>query len=300
MKKSLGAIFGMTSGLLLLAGCATAPVQIQRPGIDAVKKVAVISVTSNLKIRDIEEKEPQKASGLAGLLGAVVQAIAPETAAEQVAIVTHADKKIGEMFAGLDGWTLLPEATVLGNADYKAFFGTGGEKSAKKDLVNAALLGVATPDTVVPAGMYPIPLTALIPGTNKYVNGEREEAPTLRKVGSLCAKLGVDAVAVAEVKLSYKKTFLSGVSGSGLFANARGNSKPVVEVNLAVVNAKGELVLQSTRGWATFEGEAVPMMLQGEADLKDKDGKCVAEYQATVGKAVTGLTAEVVKQLAAK
>lgn len=300
MKKSLRTIVGMASSLLLFAGCATAPVQVQRPGIDAVKKVAVISVTSNLKINDIEEKGSEEPSGLAGLLGAVVKAVAPETTAEQVAIVTHADKKIGEMFASLDGWTLLPEATVLGNADYKALFGAGSENSTKNATINAVLLGAATPDTVVPAGMYPIPYTTLIPGTNRYVNGEKEEAPTLRKVGALCEKLGVDAVAVAEVKLSYKKTFLSGVSGSGLFANARGNSKPVVEVNIAVVNAKGELVMKSNRSWATFEGEAVPMMLKGEADLKDKDGKCVAEYQATVSKAVTGLTAEVIKQLAGK
>jgi hypothetical protein len=298
MKSALASVAGIAIGVTLLAGCAS--IEVKHPGIDTVKKVAVISVTSNYEIGDIEAKNKQEDSSLGTLLGAAItKAAVPSAAAEQVAIVTYGDRKIGQMFGELNGWALVSGSAVTGNADYKALFVKDSGNKATNAITNG-LMAISTADWVVPQGQQVIPLDNVAPQENRYVNGERGEAPTLRNLGELCTKLGVDAVVVAEVNLAYKSTFLSNTSGTGLFANVRGKAKPVVQINVAVVNQKGELVMKSNRGWGSFEGKEVPMMFHGEVDLKDDKGECVKGYNATIDTAVDGLKAQITKALGGK
>jgi hypothetical protein len=290
MNKKL--MFAVSVGIsaILLAGCAGG-VQVKKPEIDSVKKVAVVSVTANREISKVDaKKDSGNTSLLSALGGALVKAVLPEEIAEQTQIVTHGDQKLGELFAGLSGWSLVPESVVLGNADYQVVTSADGKA---QDSLSKGLAAIATADWVVPAGQQVIPLDSVIPTSNSYVNGERAEAPTLRKLGNLCAKLGADAIVVAEYKLSYKTTFLSGASGTGLFASVRGKAKPIVEVNLAVVNRDGKVVLKSARGWASFEGKEIPMMYKGEVDLKDPKGESVIGYNATVDAAVQALRGKI-------
>jgi len=305
MKYSFMKIAIILTIVVSMAGCAT--VQVKHPGIDSVKKIAVVSVTSNYEIRNMDDKTPATSGKDLTALGkdigkALTKDLKTGSMKAQVAITTHGAAETSTMFSHLGGWSLVTIADVMANPSYKEMVSVNTGADAKG--VVAKVLAMSKDSAwVAPEGMAVIPFTSVIPAsgtmTVTYVNGKAVD-PTkdvLASLGALCTKLGVDAVAVVEVKLSYKATLLTNASGSGLFAKVRGSAKPAVEVNVAVVDAQGHVVMNSTPGWATSVGKSAPMMLGGAVDLMDDKGESVLAYNATIDESVKALSANIAKVL---
>jgi hypothetical protein len=302
----------------LLGSCAT--IRVAHPGIDSVKKIAVISVTSNYNIPNIKLKQPEAASNDLKSLGTdIVTALTKKNDSNatkgQAQIVTHGAVQLESMFSGLNGWELVPVAKFATNQDFKALLPADPTAGASADAANLAdkikntavglLQSAAQADVVAPQGMPVIRFSSLLPtqGTSiTIVNGKRVESPRqqlLNELGALCGKLGVDAVVISEVKLAYKPGIVTMQSGF-LGRIVRSNASPVVETNVAIVNAKGELVLNSKPGWKAFYGKSAPILLNDKVDLLDEKGLGIISYNEAVDASVGALKANVVKTLTKK
>jgi hypothetical protein len=306
--KKLARYAAVASVAFCLFGCAT--IEVKKPEINAVKKIAIVSVTSNFHIHDVEEKQQaQSDSDLATLGMSLVDALKKDanggTVKAQVQIVTHGAADLSSMLSQLQGWSLVPIGDVVANPAYAASFGTKSEESNVAGAIENALSAAATSDWVVPQGMATIAYESVVPAnggsmTIHIVNGKNvgsEVDQTRAALGKLCSDLGVDAVIVAQVKLSYKKTFLSSLSGSSLFGVVRGTAKPVVETDIAAIDANGKLIMNSKPAWKVFEGDGAPMMVDSKVNLNDDKGECIAKYNATVDTSVKALQVEIAKAL---
>jgi hypothetical protein len=310
LVKQLARVAVSAAVVLGLAGCAS--IEVRKPDINAVKKIAIVSVTSNYRIRDVKEKERAQADGDLGQLGmsladAVIKGSRSDAIKAQVQVVTHGAAELSAMFSKINGWTILPVGDVIANPAYAEMFAPK-QGGGKVDGPIAGLLqGAASADWVVPEGMGTLPLASVVPGkgagkTVSFVNGKRVANPTEEAradLGRLCAELGVDAVVVAEVKLSYTKAFLTGISGGGLLGigKTRSTRKPVVEANVAIVDSKGQLVVATKPGWKAVEGDPAPMLLGNEVDLADDKGECVKQYNAAIDASVKELEGMIAKAL---
>jgi hypothetical protein len=306
--RNLARYVAVASTAFCLFGCAT--IEVKKPEINAVKKIAIVSVTSNFHIHDVADKQQaQSDSDLATLGMSLVDALKKDanggTVRAQVEIVTHGAADLSSMLSQLQGWSLVPIGDVIVNPAYVAFFGTKPEGSKVANAIENALNAAATSDWVVPQGMAPIAYESVVPDNNgsvtiHVVNGKNvgsDADQTRAALGKLCAALGVDAVVVAQVKLSYKKTFLSSLTGSSLFGVVRGIAKPVVETDIAAVDANGKLIMKSRPAWKVFEGDGAPMMVDRKVNLNDDKGECIAKYNATVDASVKALKEEIAKAL---
>lgn len=284
----------------LLSSCAG--INLERPQVDQVKTIAVVGVTANVEFGDIDGKGEQKEAKGNPLLNAVGKALinsaVPEVTAEQVAIVTYGAKALNNTLNTLNGWKAIPLDSVIENQGYQNLFKPQSENAVVNKLEGfQQILDKAV--WVVPTGMHPVPYSTVVPTSTHYVNGEKIEAETLRQLASLCETLNVDAVAIAQYYLDYDRTWLSGVSGTGFFSEARGYSKPMVGINIAVINAEGKVILSTDRGWAEFKADdSVPMMYHNKVDLKDGKGQSVDGYNKTIDQAMSSFKEKANKALA--
>jgi hypothetical protein len=292
-----------------LFGCAS--ISVKNPEIKSVKKIAIVSVTSNYQIHDVKDKEQaQSDADLASLGRSLVAAVEKKSNSDsikaQVQVVTHGAAALSDMFSKLDGYSLVSVADVVANPAYQAKFAPKVEGDSKAAGAIANLLqAAAVSDWVVPEGMGTIPLAVVAPSGNSksvtFVNGKKVASPTEQTraaLGQLCADLGVDAVVIAQVKLAYKKPFIAVTSGGFLgFGEERTTRKPVVETDVAVIDAKGKLVLVTKEGWKQFEGDAAPMLLKNQVDLADKKGESIKSYNDTIDASIQELSANIAKAL---
>ncbi|MFA6622611.1 MAG: hypothetical protein WCS54_00730 [Fibrobacteraceae bacterium] len=293
-------ILGLTAVTMF---CSCAGINLKHPDVDQVKTIALVGATANVEYGDIDGKEKKKSDGAAFLdavTKAVVNSTRPEATAEQVAIVTYGAKALNEAFNSFNGWRSIPLDSVIENSAYQNIFKPSSEHAVVNKLEGfAQFLDKASWAT--PTGMHPVPYDAVVPQSTTYVNGEKVEAETLRRLASLCDSLHVDAVAVVQYYFAYDRTWLSGIKGSGLLSSARGYSKPMVGMNVAVIDRNGNVVLSTDRGWGKFKAEdSVPMMYQDKVDLKDGEGKCVDGYNKTIDMAVSAFKTKVNEKFSKK
>lgn len=302
MKRfSLILSLGLVAAMSLLSGCSS--VTVVRPQIDSIKKIAVVGMTANYEIYDVASPKSEQ-EGLMALGKMVGTALSRNGEnlenTEIVQVTTYGLKSFGEAFAGINGWALVDPAQVIANSDYKnlqKFLGDGVLASGVKKLVESSW--------VTPPGMQAMPVNSVVLPQGMYIksNQEQPEEKVRAKLAALCTSLGADGVAVVQLDLGYKKTWLSGMSGSGLlFGNVRGRAKPSVSAAIVIVDKTGTVVLRTDdieRGGGNRSvGSSVPMMLKGKADLADADGKSVHGFNTAIDDCSSDLKTKIAKKLA--
>lgn len=281
MKK----IIALCSLAMLLCSCAG--VNVKKPDIDNVKKIAILSVTSNEEYLDIEVAEGKKET-LLGMVGNIIKDNVEMINEGQVNVVTHGANALFQVLNGIEGWSVIPFDEVVNNEAVAEAF--GNESKSTMEKIESFADRIAPRNGVrhvMPKGMYEITYDDVEPAGNTWVNGERIEAPMLRKIGKLCGDLGVDAIAVAEYSFYYE---------TGMMTTLTHNVTPIAYVNVVLVDKNGEKILYTDRGWKKFEGSESARINRDYVDMHAD--KSVNAYKNVVDVAMEGFRKEAVKKLA--
>lgn len=279
MKK----IIALCSFVFLLCSCAG--VNVKKPDIDNVKKVAILSVTGSEEYEDIESVKGNK-ENLLSIVGNIIKDNVEMINEPQVNIATHGANALFQVLNGIEGWSVIPFETVLDNEEVKAFFENKDTWGKVEDFANK----VAPRDGKrrVPArGMYELSFDKVVPEGHTWVNGERVEAPVHRALGKMCQSLGVDAIAVAEFYFYYE---------TGMMTKLTSNVTPIVLVNVAMIDKNGEKVLFTDRGWKQIEGSESAKIHHNYVDLRDD--RSVKAYNLAIDKIMDEFRKEATKKLA--
>ena len=279
MKK----IIALCSFVFLLCSCAG--VNVKKPDIDNVKKVAILSVTGSEDYEDIESVKGQK-ENLLSVVGNIIKDNVEMINEPQVNVATHGANALFRVLNGIEGWSVIPFEQVLDNEEVKAFFENKDTWGKVEDFANK----VAPRDGKrrVPArGMYELSFDKVVPEGHTWVNGERIEAPVHRALGKMCQSLGVDAIAVAEFYFYYE---------TGMMTKITSNVTPIVLVNVAMIDKNGEKVLFTDRGWKQIEGSESAKIRHNYVDLRDD--RSVKAYNLAIDKIMDEFRKEATKKLA--
>lgn len=279
MKK----IIALCSFVFLLCSCAG--VNVKKPDIDSVKKVAILSVTGSEDYEDIESVKGQK-ENLLSVVGNIIKDNVEMINEPQVNVATHGANALFRVLNGIEGWSVIPFEQVLDNEEVKAFFENKDTWGKVEDFANK----VAPRDgkrRVAARGMYELSFDKVVPEGHTWVNGERIEAPVHRALGKMCQSLGVDAIAVAEFYFYYE---------TGMMTKLTSNVTPIVLVNVAMIDKNGEKVLFTDRGWKQIEGSESAKIRHNYVDLRDD--RSVKAYNLAIDKIMDEFRKEAVKKLA--
>jgi hypothetical protein len=260
-------------------------VNVKKPDIDNVKKVAILSVTGSEDYEDIESVKGNK-ENLLSVVGNIIKDNVEMINEPQVNIATHGANALFQVLNGIEGWSVIPFEQVLDNEEVKAFFENKDTWGKVEDFANK----VAPRDGKrrVPArGMYELSFDKVVPEGHTWVNGERVEAPVHRALGKMCQSLGVDAIAVAEFYFYYE---------TGMMTKITSNVTPIVLVNVAMIDKNGEKVLFTDRGWKQIEGSESAKIHHSYVDLRDD--RSVKAYNLAIDKIMDEFRKEAVKKLA--
>ena len=279
MKK----IIALCSFVFLLCSCAG--VNVKKPDIDNVKKVAILSVTGSEDYEDIESVKGQK-ENLLSVVGNIIKDNVEMINEPQVNVATHGANALFRVLNGIEGWSVIPFEQVLDNEEVKAFFENKDTWGKVEDFANK----VAPRDgkrRVAARGMYELSFDKVVPEGHTWVNGERIEAPVHRALGKMCQSLGVDAIAVAEFYFYYE---------TGMMTKLTSNVTPIVLVNVAMIDKNGEKGLFTDRGWKQIEGSESAKIRHNYVDLRDD--RSVKAYNLAIDKIMDEFRKEATKKLA--
>lgn len=269
---------------LLLCSCAG--INVKQPEIGTVKKIAILSVTSNEEYLDIKVQKGEKETLLRGI-GNVIKDNVEFITEDQVNVVTYGANQLFKTFSEIQGWTVVPFETVTQSADVEAFY-----KETKVEGESVNLGGIKLKEKqdirrVAPQGMRVLPFNKVIPNGSTWVNGERIEAPILRGMGKLCEILGVDAIAVAEYSFAYE---------TGMMTQVTNNVTPIVAVNVVLVDKNGNKILYTDTGWDQFESEDSAKLRNGYVSLND-GGRSINAYKKGIDASMAGFKEKAAKKL---
>ena len=281
MKK----IIALCSFVFLLCSCAG--INVKQPDVGNVKKIAILSVTGSEEYEDIETIEGQK-ENLLSVIGNVIKDNVEMINEPQVTVVTHGANALFQVLNGIDGWSVIPFETVLDNEQVKNFFENKDVWGKIEDMANR-LAPRNGKRLVYPKGMYELTFDAVAPRDIRYVNGERAEAQLLRDIGKLCEALDVDAIAIAQYAFYYR---------TGMMTSLTNNVTPIVDVNVALIDRKGEQVLYTDRGWWQQTGSESAKIRHSYVDLRNDQS--IKAYKAAIDQIMSQFRKQAVKKLSAK
>lgn len=263
--KKLIALCAMT---LLLCSCAG--VNVKKPDIGSVKKIAILGVTSPEEYKDIESTKEKKKSLLATVAGNLLADNVEMLTDAQVEVITYGAKALTNTFNGISGWSVIPMEDVTSNEEVRHFY--GDDKSTMEAFAEL----FRSTRYVTPKGMSPILYEQLNPRDKHWVNGVRVDEAYRRSIGKLCETLDVDAIAVAEYNFFYEK---------GMMTNITNNVTTYVFVDVVLVDKNGEMLLYTDRGWEKFEGDDNAHYSSGHLDYGAS--KTIAAYKSNIDKAMS-------------
>jgi hypothetical protein len=235
--KRIGSGLLMAAAALFFMSCAAKITQ--QPGVEIVKKIAIISVYSN--------STPYNLEGKGGALAAISSVASKKEGKEGFGGTRLAEYAL-EMYTTdmkkISGWEIVPPEEVVNAPAYVAFCDT---IKARRGSIIGAISKVAL---VTPPGMIIYDLSGAVPK-------KRIEEAT-----SLCNDLGVDAVATIEIDIAYeKKGLLSAIASVAASINA--------------INSNGEWALRSPEAQSVgtksrFVSDSKTAMVAGEIIFSEK------------------------------
>jgi hypothetical protein len=197
-------------------------------------------------------------------------------AGEYETLITHALKAYSERLDGVGNLQWLPAAGILSTNEYRKFAEayTGKRPDSRLAQVSATLNEAAW---YTAKDMVRIPMDK-VTYTGKFISLNNE--PDMRTaLAGLCKDLNVDAVAILEFDMGYRKLLQNLDIFSGLPAI------PSVSASLVLVNRNGEIAANSgaiTKGQGKrFDGKTVGMLKQNRVRL---DSKSIDSYSQAIDK----------------
>jgi hypothetical protein len=291
-----------SASVLLITGCAT--MILMRPAVDDVKTVALVSVYMNRDFYDIAATEAEKSKvSLQTLTRAVAKAtkvldtLDAAFGQKKQQLISYCVQAYDQHLNGAGGWKFIPLSSVLNSTAYKNFIMTVAE--AAKSETNKNQEGViqvgstiASADYITAPGMQFIPADRLAQsGTHVYSGDAQDPTEVMRNAcAKLCKDLRVDAVAIVEMDMGYKKPAIS--------IKFMGYDPAIPNISSAVIliNKNGELavntgLIQKGKG-KRYEGDHVGLLSGGSVSLTDKG---LSSYVKAVDKAAAGTGQDLVE-----
>ncbi len=226
---------------------------VRHPEVDGVKKIAIISLYTNQDIPKVGGGGSN--GGGAAAFGKILKAakgdeseVKPEEMNNRERLAKYALERYHAALSKVPGWRVVPMDAVIGSKDYRAM--------GKVETENSTLAALGSFATAVQQSAYNTPSKMWA-----MPFGKENTHTDPKKLAALCAKLGVDAVAVIEVDLGYDSSFA-----------VLGNGSAVASVASAtkVINKNGEFavyfpdIAKAGTGRPRFESEKKMLMLGGK------------------------------------
>ena len=230
---------------VLTSGCFSANTIVKKPGIGAIKKVAVISVKANRSIKSLDG-----GGGLtSGLSMLSALSSKPKEKVDESGIANFAqdfaNKSVNVIVRDLDkveNWTVINPKLYMNKSVYKDFVKSVNDLNEKE---YSTLMKVQKIGSVHAKGMPAM----LVPGNYK------------EQLNKLASALNVDAFAFVRTKLEYKAGMMS------LGGNGAGTG--ITTVMLSVYDKNGKIrVNTGTYGFAGESSENLVLVL-GNIGLTD-------------------------------
>jgi hypothetical protein len=259
---------------LFVSGCGT---MLVKPAVGKVKAVAVVSVYMNREFYDIRSPRTSvKLENLRSLGQAVVKGteipgeIDDPASKEYEILINYAIRAYSDRLQGSGNWKWLEGASVLSNESYRQFAESlAGRRSGSRLIQVSSTLNEA--EWFTARDMVRIPMESLTGGI-KVINIGQDMDPLADirvTLGKLCEKLNVDAVAILEFDMAFKRPPIS----INFLSDAP--AAPSISSALVLVDRNGEVIVNSgviTKGQGKrFEGTNVGMLRQDYVHLDDKN-----------------------------
>ena len=237
--------------------CSCAGVHVQKPEVNDVKKIAILSVSASEDIKKLEDEEEEGSlkDALVGVATSAAEDNVKELGKGRERLITYGADALAETLGSFDGWTVIPFEEVTGNADVQKFFEPTGAEGVISKL--ARLIPVSGWRYMTPPGMHELPYEAVVSGETALFGAKTDDQEVRESVGKLCEALNVDAVAVAEYYFFYEE--------GGLLPTAR--ATPVAMVDVVLIDKKGNKLLHTDHGWTQVKGKGNVMLVGKYADL---------------------------------
>ena len=281
MKSRLFAsIVFSISCILIVSGCSTILI---RPAADNVKTVALVSVFMNRDFYDVKDPQARVILGSLKPLGSALvngtdipNEIADPQAKEHETLIAYAIKAYSERLDGAGNMQWQPAASVVSNNEYRKFADSyTGKRSGSKLAQTSSVLNES--EWYTAKGMVHIPINKVVFNGTLVFDGNKQDMR--KELAGLCKDLNVDAVAILEFDMAFKKTLLNLDFIGGIPAI------PSISAALVLVNRNGEIAANSgtiTKGQGRrFEGKNVGMLKQNNVIL---DSKSIDSYFLAIDK----------------
>ena len=237
--------------------CSCAGVHVQKPEVNDVKKIAILSVSASEDIKKLEDEEEEGSlkDALVGVATSAVEDNVKELAKGRERLITHGAEALAQTLGSFEGWTVIPFDEVTGSAEVQKFFDPTGAEGVMSKI--ARLVPVNGWRYMTPQGMHELPYETVVSGETALFGAKTDDQEVREKAGKLCESLNVDAVAVAEYYFFYEDGLLT-------LANT---AKPVVMVDVVLIDKKGNKLLFTDHGWTQVKGKGNVMLVDKYVDL---------------------------------
>jgi hypothetical protein len=215
----------------LIASCGAPPI-LMKPAANKVKKIALVSVTANRGVRNLEGQT--KMGSIMAMTSLIKSKTEDKTKKKDDDsfdfggnnLVNFAAETFNAEFSQIKGWELIPSAEIMDTDAYRKFsrnmkaysdslLGEGAASKAVSAMMDAASISADGMPAVVADGRSP------------------EEKQMLTE---LAQDLNIDAVVVLEVDMAFSAS--TAIGGTGTAAAAAG-------IGIVMVNKYGDYVIQS-------------------------------------------------------
>lgn len=273
MKISSTAKLLVALTALSVAGCQTSIVK--RPEADIVKEIAIVSVFSNPKVKNLSgdgNSVTEQAAGWASMLGVSGNNAKEEPSAADKLLdfggtrfVEHGYAEIKKALESNSRWSVVDKSKIIGKKAMQEFVHKVHNRNRDRMGALKNITGV----------MYTtVPGLAEYPFDNKDTDGQQ--------FAELAKALGVDSVAVLQLDVAYDPS--TSIGGTGTASASVGTS-------LYVYNREGNVAVRS--GLVRFDSEETTAMINGsimftdpvEAMFKDSITKSANFYQTKINEA---------------
>ncbi len=258
---------------LSLTGCASK--WAQRPEVDGVKKIAVVSVFTGVEIKG--DRGSKSTGNEAAAINNMLGKQSPESD-WRIRLVTFTAKAYSDAFTAA-GWQVTPIEAVAKNSAYQK---AATPPSTGNDTLNAVVgfLGkIAQRNYVTIPGTQAIDLTAdkdrESKGTFSLTSGNK----TILKLKDLAQSLGVDAVAVIEVRSSFDES-------GWTWGTGHRSVRPEAASRLDIINKDGDYAVRTPamKEMQKFEANESIYIKDGKMDLSNKSENL---FRQAIEKSVT-------------
>ncbi len=215
-------------------------VGIKKDHVGKVHSIALVSVFSNAEI----QKQDARAGGLVGTVGFLKKMKDKKNNPELAhfggtELVQSALDAFTKELGQVKGWTVKDPKETLASADYQKFV-----EDYKKEIG-------------LKAGEMLDKNRTTLPGMMAYLFSNNKDKRKLSQMADLAAKLGVDSVAVVDLSLSQRSTFVT--------AGVAGKVWPIATVTLQIFTSDGNVAVNAL-GKPVEAKDAVEMKLDNMED----------------------------------